>query len=54
MVHTKCQNIDECDQNLCVCVWGGGGGESLGYICVVCRSANDGKFDFLMGTERGS
>ena len=43
---------------ICVCVCGGGGGggggESLGYICVVCRSANDGKFDFLMGTERGS
>ena len=24
---------------------------SLGYICVVCRNANDGKFGFLMGTE---
>ena len=28
-----------------------GGKTSLGYICVVCRSANDGKYDFLMGTE---
>ena len=44
-MHNSCENIDQEDleiwKKLC-----------LDYICIVCRSTDDGDFDYLMGFDR--
>ena len=43
--HFKCQGIDEDDLNLLK-------KSTMGYVCVQCRTNDDGSMDFLMGIER--
>ena len=43
--HNACQNLDKDDLRKFGMI-------KEGYICITCRSDNDGNFDYLMGLSR--